>query len=203
MPYAANHPSHLESVLDVFETSIGWMVVKHVGTKIQGIKFGYQKRADGLRAFAETRGQTLESVDNRAEALTDSTRHHSHGVNTPWRDALVAYGEGRDVRFTGIELDMDWMTPFQHSVSTACREIPRGQTVTYGGLAVLANSRGAAQAVGTVMKTNRFPIIIPCHRVVAASGLGGYSAGAGIKTKRMLLELENASSHPQFRPLFD
>ena len=84
------------------------------------------------------------------------------------------------------------MTPFQKQVIRTCREIPYGETLTYGELAVKAGSPGGARAVGTTMRTNRFPIIVPCHRVVGANGLGGFSASQGVQTKRRLLEIENA-----------
>ena len=74
-----------------------------------------------------------------------------------------------------------------------CRLIPYGQVLTYGELAERAGSPRAARAVGNVMRTNRFPLIVPCHRVVGAAGaLGGYSAPTGLKMKRRLLRLEAA-----------
>ena len=67
----------------------------------------------------------------------------------------------------------------------------RGLTRTYGELAAECGSPGAARAVGSVMAKNRYPLIVPCHRVLAAGGeLGGYSAPDGLKMKRRLLEME-------------
>jgi len=87
------------------------------------------------------------------------------------------------------KLDLTDCTPFQLKVYAALREVPAGKTVTYGELAKRAGYPGAARAVGTAMKKNRLPIVIPCHRVVPASGgLGEYSAG--VKWKRWLLEHE-------------
>ncbi len=79
---------------------------------------------------------------------------------------------------------------FQRRVWRAMSEIPHGQTETYGALA--ARAGGAAQAVGGACGANPIPVLIPCHRVVAARGLGGYSGDGGLDTKIALLRLEGA-----------
>ena len=93
--------------------------------------------------------------------------------------------------FLDVELDLAHLTRFQRETVAQCRRIPRGKTVSYGELAALAGSPRAARAVGSTMANNRFPLIVPCHRVVAASGgLGGYSAPRGLSLKRHLLRQE-------------
>jgi O-6-methylguanine DNA methyltransferase len=102
---------------------------------------------------------------------------------------LAAYFQGEATSFAGAVIDLDWCTPFQLEVATALRSIPYRATVTYGELAALAGHPNAQRAAGTFCAHNRLPLILPCHRVVAASGLGSYgSLGAGYK--RRLLELE-------------
>jgi methylated-DNA-[protein]-cysteine S-methyltransferase len=81
-------------------------------------------------------------------------------------------------------------TAFQQRIWQAMREIPDGQTRTYGALAERAG--GVARAVGMACGANPIPILIPCHRVVAQSGLGGYSGDGGVETKVALLRLEGA-----------
>ena len=95
------------------------------------------------------------------------------------------------------------MTPFQLCVANATRRIPYGTTVSYGQLASLAGYPRAARAVGTVMSQNRFPILIPCHRVLASGGkLGGYTSVAGVDFKSRLLGLESQrNSSPPVRIL--
>jgi O-6-methylguanine DNA methyltransferase len=96
---------------------------------------------------------------------------------------------GDDVRFDDVQLEEGSWTPFQHGVASILRETPRGEVVTYGELAALAGYPGAARAAGTFCAQNRFMIIIPCHRVVSADGLGSYGS-AGLGVKRRLLALE-------------
>lgn len=80
------------------------------------------------------------------------------------------------------------MTSFRDTIYNLARQIPKGKVATYGQLAELAGSPGAARAVGMCMKTNPDAPHTPCHRVVASNGkLTGYSAGDGIKTKRQML----------------
>lgn len=79
-------------------------------------------------------------------------------------------------------------TAFQERVRRAMQAIPYGETRTYGDLAHSAG--GAPRAVGQACGANMLPLVVPCHRVVASTGLGGYSGGKGLDTKRFLLALE-------------
>jgi methylated-DNA-[protein]-cysteine S-methyltransferase len=106
-------------------------------------------------------------------------------------DRFAAYFAGEPSSFDDVVLDLDGVTPFQRALTEALRSIPYGETATYGELAALAGSPGAARAAGTFCAGNRFPIVVPCHRVVAAEGIGGYGP-LGVDYKRRLLELEGA-----------
>lgn len=103
--------------------------------------------------------------------------------------ALCAYFRGDPVDF-GFSLPEGIGTPFQRRVWTALMEIPRGRCATYGGLArTLELPPNSARAVGLACGANPLPVLIPCHRVVSATGdLTGFSAG--LPWKRALLELE-------------
>lgn len=101
--------------------------------------------------------------------------------------ALNAYFDGAPDPFAGLALNPAG-TPFQRRVWAAMQAIPRGRTRSYGELARALHS--SARAVGAACGANPIPIIIPCHRVTGASGLGGYSGGDGPDTKRYLLGLE-------------
>jgi methylated-DNA-[protein]-cysteine S-methyltransferase len=111
----------------------------------------------------------------------------------PLATRLAAYFAGAPEDFADVALDLSWCTPFQHAVVTSLRGVGRGETVTYGELAALAGHPGASRAAGSFCAHNRFGIIVPCHRVVAADGLGGYGS-LGADYKRRLLALEGASA---------
>jgi methylated-DNA-[protein]-cysteine S-methyltransferase len=100
-----------------------------------------------------------------------------------------AFLGGGAVDFASVELDLDWATPFQKELADTLRTVPRGEVVSYGELAALAGRPGAARAAGAFCAANRFAFVVPCHRVVAAHGIGGYGA-AGLDVKRRLLALE-------------
>lgn len=107
------------------------------------------------------------------------------------RQRLERYSSGDRVTFDDIKLHLPPQTSFQKQIIAATRKLPYGAKVTYGELAARARHPRAARAVGTVMSTNRIPIIIPCHRVVASGGLGGYSAPQGLSLKERLLQIES------------
>lgn len=102
---------------------------------------------------------------------------------------LAAYFDRRLTRF---DLPLAFLPGLEGAVQRAMVAIPHGETRTYGDL---SRAIGAApQAIGQACGANPLPILIPCHRVLAASGLGGYSAPGGIETKVALLRLEGAAS---------
>ena len=96
---------------------------------------------------------------------------------------------GRRESFDDVELELDWCTAFQRELAEALRAVPWGEVVTYAELAALAGRPTAPRAAGTFCAQNRFPLLLPCHRVVAAGGLGGYGS-LGLGYKRRLLALE-------------
>lgn len=98
-----------------------------------------------------------------------------------------------------FDLPLDWSVTAgsqRHVLEVLAESVGYGQTTTYGALASRAGLRPAdvppARLVGTIMGSNPIPVIVPCHRVLAADGLGGYSGGAGPEVKRWLLTLEGA-----------
>jgi methylated-DNA-[protein]-cysteine S-methyltransferase len=108
------------------------------------------------------------------------------------------FAGGRD-DLGDVELDMRALTPFEQRVYATVRKIRPGSTLTYGEVAVRIGSPNAAREVGAALGRNPFPIIVPCHRVVAANGkTGGFSAPGGVKTKLRLLALEDTGG-----PLFE
>jgi methylated-DNA-[protein]-cysteine S-methyltransferase len=109
----------------------------------------------------------------------------------PLAERMRGYFAGEPDDFRDVDIDLDWCTPFQRALAEALRAVPRGETVTYGELAALGGRPNAPRAAGTFCAHNRFGLVIPCHRVVAAGGLGAYGS-LGQEYKRRLLELEGA-----------
>ncbi len=117
-------------------------------------------------------------------------------------DGIVALlaGEPRDLR--DVVIDDDGTPDFNKRVYAIARAIPPGQTLTYGEIAERLGDKLLARAVGTALGENPCPIVMPCHRVLAASGrTGGFSAPGGVDTKLKLLTIEGAQ--PGGPTLFD
>jgi len=165
--------------LMVFASKLGWMCLKMQGEAVGELSFGHKSAAAAIQAIAP--GQVA-----RQEL-------------SPWQsrvvERLLRYTEGVPVDFCDLSVDFGVATEFQARVLKACREIPYGQTLTYGELAVAVGTPRAARAVGNCMATNRVPLIVPCHRVVRIGGdIGLYSAAEGSATKCQLLKMEAANS---------
>ena len=103
--------------------------------------------------------------------------------------SIHAYFRGERVSFADVEIDLAGWTPFQQDVAAALRAVPYGELVSYSDLARAAGYPRAQRAAGTFCARNRFPLVLPCHRVVGADGIGSYGS-LGIEYKRRLLALE-------------
>ncbi|WP_248960300.1 methylated-DNA--[protein]-cysteine S-methyltransferase [Sphaerisporangium perillae] len=117
------------------------------------------------------------------------------GVDDPGRTAqareeLAEYFAGRLTAFT-VPVDWRLVSTLQRRVlGTLHDTVPYGKVTTYGDLAASSGAGVPARAIGSIMGSNPIPIIVPCHRVVAGNGLGGFSGGDGVDSKRWLLTLE-------------
>ena len=106
-----------------------------------------------------------------------------------FKQSLQGYFEGKKVSFQDFESDLSWAPEFTTDVLNEVRKISWGQTCTYGEIAERIGRPGAARAVGSAVKANRLPLVIPCHRVLpAGGGLGGFSHGTRWKQKLLRLE---------------
>ena len=102
-----------------------------------------------------------------------------------------AYFNGEPVDFGPVRCDLAAVGPFARRILTACRRIGYGRTRTYSQLARMADEEGKARAAARALGSNPVPLVVPCHRVVAAGGgLGGFSAAGGVELKRRMIELE-------------
>ena len=142
----------------------------------------------GLVRLAFGRNTTAARFRASLPASVQRVSVSAHPLASQLAEQLAVYFEGRDPPFT-VPLDLSAATPFRRRVWAALRDIPFGETASYAGVARRIGQPGAARAVGGANGANPLPIIVPCHRVVRASGaLGGY--GAGLDLKRWLLRHE-------------
>lgn len=169
-------PALLSGVL--FETRLGWIAVAGLNGLISDVRFGYRSERD------------LRDELFRRELIIDETTTLPKAF-TRVRDLLMSFADGKQIDFTKLKLDLGKKTEFQKQIIEATRRIPYGKTMSYGELARDAGYPKAARAVGSVMSTNRIPLIVPCHRVIASGGKpGGFSAPGELTMKKRLLEME-------------
>jgi len=160
-----------------FETAIGCCGLRWSDAGISGVLL------PGSHALSADAGARRADVPARVRDAAD-------GIV-----ALLA-GERRDLR--ELTLDEQRIDDFRRAVYAATRAIGPGETATYGEVARTIGQPGAARAVGAALGANPFPIVVPCHRVLAADGaLHGFSAPGGIATKRRMLEIERAPGFTQ------
>jgi methylated-DNA-[protein]-cysteine S-methyltransferase len=155
---------------------------------------GTRARARGRARETPTRGGVADPPPSRS---TVQAKRPRDGAGTePEVDRLVhrfrAYFEGDQVAFADVDIDDEGWTRFQRDVVAAMRRVPYGEVVSYSELARLAGHPRAQRAAGTVCAGNRFPLVVPCHRIVSADGLGSYP-GLGLDYKRRMLALEGVT----------
>jgi len=172
--------------LRTLKTPLGWIAYQGTERGITLLTFGHRSRKDALERmdFASIwNGPEQAPMKNSAESLPKWVSEAEA--------KLLAYASGEPVDLAGIPCDLPEGTRFERRVREALGRVRYGQTISYGELAEAAGAPRAARAVGSVMARNRIPLIIACHRVLAAGGkLGGYSAPSGLTMKERLLHME-------------
>jgi methylated-DNA-[protein]-cysteine S-methyltransferase len=167
----------------LFDTPIGTCGIAWEGDAVVGTQLPEPRVADTRARLADRFDGAIEgapppSVDDAIERMVASLR-----------------GEADDL--VDIPLDLDTLPSFQRRVFEVVRHIPAGETLSYGEVAAAAGSPGAARAVGQALGRNPFPIVIPCHRVLAAGGrIGGFTAQGGVSTKAKMLAAEGVTPRP-------
>lgn len=148
---------------------------------------------------AETRGRVVRRVPHAVAAEPPPALEHAvEGMVD-----LLAGRRSPAAELAWVELDLRGVPEFERTVYEVARTVPAGETVTYGDIARRLGDRGASRAVGQALGRNPWPLIVPCHRVLAASGsLGGFSASGGRALKLRILQIERARGLP-VASLFD
>lgn len=139
---------------------------------------------------AATRARLLRGLRGAAEAVeAEPTVDVRRAI-----DAIVALLAGERADLSFVDLDLAGVPEFNRQVYVVTRSIPAGSTLSYGEVARRIGQPGAAQAVGRALGANPWPIVVPCHRVLAADGsMRGFSANGGVKAKRRMLLIEGAA----------
>jgi len=163
----------------IFETAIGACAVVWSARGVSGVQL---PEADA----AATRARVLRRYAGAQETLPPAEVQQAI-------DGIVALLRGEPVDLTDVVIDDDGTPEFNRRVYAIARNIPPGQTMTYGEIAERLGDKLLAREVGTALGQNPCPIIMPCHRVLAAGGkTGGFSASGGVVTKLRLLTIEGA-----------
>jgi methylated-DNA-[protein]-cysteine S-methyltransferase len=160
----------------VFETRLGFCGIAWSDDGITRFRLPYKTLAEAENQF-RPKGEPAEPPPHVATVIAQAKR----------------YFAGEQVDFSPVGLDLSAIEPARRAIYDTLRKVGFGKTVTYGELArrAGANAPQAAQEVGIAMARNPVPLIIPCHRVLAAGGkLGGFSAPGSVETKQHMLALE-------------
>ncbi|HEX8570098.1 MAG TPA: methylated-DNA--[protein]-cysteine S-methyltransferase [Caulobacteraceae bacterium] len=172
----------------LFETSVGRCGVVWRGAKLAGVHL--PGSGDAPASLRRRFPDAVEAAPPPAVAAAI--------------EAITALLEGEPRGLADLPLDTSAVPDFERRVYEVARTIPPGAVLTYGEVAARMGEPGAAQAVGRALGRNPFPIVVPCHRVVAADGkLGGFSAPGGRSTKLKLLAIERARRRSDEPDLFD
>ncbi len=164
---------------DIFETALGWVAIAARDGKVRRSTLPEKSRLAAL--------ESIEADINGAELDEDATTHV--------RDVITRYCAGEDIDLSTLPIDFSDVTPFFARAYAACRSIPAGETRSYAWLANEAGNARAARGAGQAMARNRWPLLVPCHRVIGSDGsLHGFGGGTGLPLKARLLELERSSA---------
>ncbi|TKT80369.1 methylated-DNA--[protein]-cysteine S-methyltransferase [Aquamicrobium sp. LC103] len=158
---------------------------------------GIRWSGDGLTRLALP-GRSRESVARRVAGDTEETAlEDAPAFVAGTLDLLARYCRGEQVDFSAVPVDIPGLDPFRRAIYAAARRLAYGEVTTYGELADSAGFPKMARETGQALGQNPVPIVVPCHRIVAAGGkIGGFSAPGGSATKERLLLMEGVHVGP-------
>jgi methylated-DNA-[protein]-cysteine S-methyltransferase len=172
----------------VFETALGFVGIAWSGAGLTRLCLFQRDRA------------AVERRLERLGAIASAKNEAPHWVAALVRD-IRAYAGGEDIDFSGVPVDLSGVDDFRLAIYDAARKLAFGQTTTYGELAKSAGHAGLPRETGQALGANPVPLVIPCHRILAAGGkIGGFSAPGGSTTKEKMLALEGVQVGPPPAP---
>lgn len=167
----------------LFDTAIGTCALIWEGERFIGAQLPERDEETARRRLAR---RFPDAVEDGAEGFVAEA---VAGIRA------LFVGEKRNLSHLPVALET--VSDFNRKVYEIALAIPPGETLTYGEVAARIGEPGAARAVGVALGQNPWPIIVPCHRVLAAGGkTGGFSADGGVETKLRMLTIEKARTSP-------
>jgi methylated-DNA-[protein]-cysteine S-methyltransferase len=164
----------------LFDTAIGRCAIVWSGRGVAGVQL---PEGDDVKARARL-----------ARRFPDAAESPPSPAIAAIIERIAALLSGGRTDLSDVTLDTSALSDFQSQVYAIARSIPPGETLTYGEIAERLGDKLLSRDVGQAMGQNPYPIVVPCHRVVAANGkLGGFSARGGADTKLKMLAIEGAA----------
>lgn len=174
----------------VFETALGFV----------GIAWS-EKGLTRLCLFQRDRAAVERRLERLGASGADENASRPPAWVAPLVRAVQAYAEGEEIDFSDVPVDLAGVDDFRLSIYEAARKLTFGETTTYGELAKRAGHAGLPRETGQALGANPVPLVIPCHRILAAGGrIGGFSAPGGSTTKERMLALEGVRVGPPPAP---
>ena len=188
-------------IVDISSTSIGQAVFE---TALGFVGIAWSRIGlTRLCLFQRDRAAVERRLERLGVANGVAERHE--GKEPAWVVDLIrdvrAYAEGEEIDFSGVPVDLSGIDDFNLAIYDAARKLRFGETTTYGELAKRAGRPGLPRETGQALGANPVPLVIPCHRILAAGGkIGGFSAPGGSTTKEKMLALEGVRVGPAPAP---
>ncbi|MER8384374.1 methylated-DNA--[protein]-cysteine S-methyltransferase [Mesorhizobium sp. M0959] len=176
--------SHATTGHAVFETVLGFMGIAWSDAGLTRLCLPQRNR---------------DAVERRLlrHAAADQAAQPEPQWVTELTTSIKAYAAGEDIDFSNVPVDLSGVDEFRLAIYDAARKLGFGETTTYGELAKRAGHAGLARETGAALGANPVPLVIPCHRILAAGGkIGGFSAPGGSATKEKMLAMEGVRVGP-------
>jgi methylated-DNA-[protein]-cysteine S-methyltransferase len=169
----------------VFETALGFMGIAWSERGLTRVHLAQKSRESVERNLLRKIGTGAPAGRDMPSWVTDLV------------ERIKAYAAGKEVDFANVPVDLTGVDEFQLAIYDAARKLRFGETTTYGELAKRAGKAGLPRETGAALGANPVPLVIPCHRILAAGGkIGGFSAPGGSASKEKMLALEGVHLGP-------